>query len=272
LAIAAGVRKQRLWVFLLDGRIVSLPIAWFPRLANAKAKQRRHVVIEEAGLALHWPELDEDLGVEPLLTNVPVILPASEKSRRGSRRTNKSKKRRKTHSSRPLRDGEEFALAEVNYPDPIQAHRIPEAASGMREQTLIEIRTRHLGPLPYNLPDRAVEDYQDAVRDIRDLVSEVERLRVATGQQQSAGRSMVNPDEEESADAAWRQHIKSIPKILSRQPTLRGTGLTVKEVLWLLSAGMTADEILSEYRYLERGDILAALEYAAETVPDKIPE
>ena len=55
------------------------------------------------------------------------------------------------------------------------------------------------------------------------------------------------------------------------QPTLRGMRITVKDVLGFLAAGMTPDEILSEYPYLERDDIRAALEYAAETVPDTVP-
>jgi len=72
-------------------------------------------------------------------------------------------------------------------------------------------------------------------------------------------------------DSTWRQRIKTDPGIRSGQPTLRGMRITVKDVLGLLAAGMTLDEILSEYPYLEREDILAALEYAAETVPDKVP-
>ena len=44
--------------------------------------------------------------------------------------------------------------------------------------------------------------------------------------------------------------------------------VTVKDVLGFLAAGMTADEILAEYPYLEREDILAALAYASEALPD----
>ena len=118
LAVAAGVRKKLLWVVLLDGRMLGVPVARFPRLARGTAKQRRNVVIEETGRGLHWPELDEDLGVEPLLTHVPVTPPAPKKSRRGNRPARLSKKWRKTQRRRSLRDAEEFALAEVAYPDP----------------------------------------------------------------------------------------------------------------------------------------------------------
>ena len=72
-------------------------------------------------------------------------------------------------------------------------------------------------------------------------------------------------------NSMWRQRIQTDPGVRSGQPTLRGMRITVKDVLGFLSAGMTLDEILSEYPYLERKDILAALEYAAETVPDKVP-
>jgi uncharacterized protein (DUF433 family) len=70
-------------------------------------------------------------------------------------------------------------------------------------------------------------------------------------------------------NSEWRQRIEADPRIRSGQPTLRGMRITVKDVLGLLAAGMTTEEILSEYPYLEREDILAALEYAAETVPER---
>ncbi len=69
----------------------------------------------------------------------------------------------------------------------------------------------------------------------------------------------------------WRQRIKTDPAMRSGQPTIRGMRITVRDVLGLLAAGMTPDEILADYPYLERDDIRAALEYAAETVPDKVP-
>jgi uncharacterized protein (DUF433 family) len=302
LAVAAGVRKKLLSVELLDGRTLVVPIAWFPRLAKATGKQLRNVVIEEAGLGLHWPELDEDLGVEPLLTHAPVTLPAPDKSRRSRRLLSISKKWRKRQRRRSLRDAEEFARAEVDNPDPIQARHIPAPASGMRDQRLSEIQKRHLGPLPDDLADRAVPDYLDAVDDIRDLVSELERLRavalspdaidhihhlaseaerlrVTVGQQPTTDPGVTTPDERDPADSsrfsmssAWRERIKADPSLRSGQPTLRGTRITVKDVLRFLAAGMTPEEILAEYPYLEHHDILAALEFAAETMPNEIPE
>ncbi len=71
--------------------------------------------------------------------------------------------------------------------------------------------------------------------------------------------------------STWRDRIKTDPRIRGGQPTLRGMRITVKDVLGFMAAGMTPDEILAEYPYLELEDILAALEYAAETVPDQLP-
>lgn len=52
---------------LVDGREVRVPIRWFPRLAAGTPEHRANLRITEGGRALHWPDLDEDIGVEPLL-------------------------------------------------------------------------------------------------------------------------------------------------------------------------------------------------------------
>jgi hypothetical protein len=64
---AARIDDQRLTVDLVDGRTIAVPLAWFPRLARATPAQRARWEIAAAGRGLHWPELDEDLGVEGLL-------------------------------------------------------------------------------------------------------------------------------------------------------------------------------------------------------------
>lgn len=53
------------------------------------------------------------------------------------------------------------------------------------------------------------------------------------------------------------------PAILHGKPTIRGMRVSVQSVLELLAAGMTFDEVLADYPYLEREDLLAALEYGA---------
>jgi hypothetical protein len=61
------VTDERLEVTLKDGRMVSAPLAWFPRLANAEPKARQTWEPAAAGLGIHWPLIDEDLSVEGLL-------------------------------------------------------------------------------------------------------------------------------------------------------------------------------------------------------------
>ena len=69
----------------------------------------------------------------------------------------------------------------------------------------------------------------------------------------------------------WHTRVETNPDVRSGQPTIRGMRVTVKDVLGFLAAGMTADDILAEYPYLERDDILAALAYATEALPDHAP-
>lgn len=61
------VDDERLSVDLVDGRTVTAPLAWFPRLARATSAQRARWEISAGGHGIHWPEIDEDLGVEGLL-------------------------------------------------------------------------------------------------------------------------------------------------------------------------------------------------------------
>ena len=61
------IDDDRLTVELMDGRAISVPVAWYPRLLEATPAQRRHWEIAGAGFGIHWPELDEDLSVEGLL-------------------------------------------------------------------------------------------------------------------------------------------------------------------------------------------------------------
>jgi len=61
------ITEDTLSVDLEDGRTVSVPIGWFPRLAHGTPAERANVQIGGAGFGLHWPDLDEDIGVEGLL-------------------------------------------------------------------------------------------------------------------------------------------------------------------------------------------------------------
>ncbi|HEY52891.1 MAG TPA: DUF2442 domain-containing protein [Caldilineae bacterium] len=52
---------------LEDGRSVAVPIGWYPRLAHGTPAERANFQISGAGYGIHWPDLDEDIGVEGLL-------------------------------------------------------------------------------------------------------------------------------------------------------------------------------------------------------------
>lgn len=68
-ALAQSLRfdDEMMHVELADGRIVSVPIAWFPLLREATVEQRRQYEIGGGGTSLHWEEIDEDLSVANLL-------------------------------------------------------------------------------------------------------------------------------------------------------------------------------------------------------------
>lgn len=57
--------ENSLWVELSDGRVIAVPLAWFPRLLHATPEQRAKVDISSKGM--HWDELDEDVSVDGLL-------------------------------------------------------------------------------------------------------------------------------------------------------------------------------------------------------------
>ena len=59
-------------VSLKDGRTISVPLAWYPRLFEAKASARKKWKISGGGYGIHWPELDEDLSTEGLLRGAPA--------------------------------------------------------------------------------------------------------------------------------------------------------------------------------------------------------
>ena len=63
---------SELVVGLTDGRTISVPLVWFPRLLAASAQQRSHWELLGNGEGIHWPEIDEDLSVEGLLRGVPA--------------------------------------------------------------------------------------------------------------------------------------------------------------------------------------------------------
>ncbi|MCJ7529600.1 MAG: DUF2442 domain-containing protein [Anaerolineales bacterium] len=61
------INDDTLSVDLDDGRTVSVPIGWYPRLAHGTPAERANFQVSSAGYGIHWPDLDEDIGVEGLL-------------------------------------------------------------------------------------------------------------------------------------------------------------------------------------------------------------
>jgi hypothetical protein len=59
-------------VSLRDGRVISVPLVWFPRLLDATASQRNKWEIAGGGYGIHWPDIDEDLSTEGLLRGAPA--------------------------------------------------------------------------------------------------------------------------------------------------------------------------------------------------------
>jgi hypothetical protein len=67
-------------VTLVDGPTISAPLAWYPRLLHATAKQRKNWQTCGVGYGIHWPEIDEDLSAEGLLGGAPAPLPRTVKT------------------------------------------------------------------------------------------------------------------------------------------------------------------------------------------------
>jgi hypothetical protein len=60
-------------VDLADGRTISAPLAWYPRLLHATPEQRADWQRASGGYGIHWPQIDEDLSTEGLLRGAPAV-------------------------------------------------------------------------------------------------------------------------------------------------------------------------------------------------------
>ncbi len=67
LAVSVSFTPDSLHVALADGREVSVPLEWFPRLRNATDQQRKNWRLIGRGIGIHWEDIDEDISVESLL-------------------------------------------------------------------------------------------------------------------------------------------------------------------------------------------------------------
>ena len=66
------INDDTISVDLFDGRTITVPLAWFPRLLHATAAQRAEWRVSGAGYGIHWPRLDEDLTTQGLLLGAPA--------------------------------------------------------------------------------------------------------------------------------------------------------------------------------------------------------
>jgi len=76
--IDVTIDEHSLSARLADGRVISIPLAWYPRLLHASPEQREKWELCGGGFGIHWPDLDEDLSVEGLLRGAPA--PAGQRS------------------------------------------------------------------------------------------------------------------------------------------------------------------------------------------------
>ena len=85
----ARVTKDEITVYLADGRVVSVPLAWSWRLSEATPTQRANFRLIGSGQGIHWPDIDEDISIEGMLHGEPAHRPISDyvssKVRRGWR-------------------------------------------------------------------------------------------------------------------------------------------------------------------------------------------
>ncbi len=68
-AVAVAFTEDELVVTLVDGRRVSAPLEWFPRLLRATSEQREKWRLIGGGVGIHWDEVDEDISVRSLLAS-----------------------------------------------------------------------------------------------------------------------------------------------------------------------------------------------------------
>lgn len=64
--------KDNISVDLMDGRTISAPLIWYPRLFHASGDQLANWQISGGGYGIHWPDIDEDLSTEGLLRGAPA--------------------------------------------------------------------------------------------------------------------------------------------------------------------------------------------------------
>ena len=70
-ALGVKVADETLIVDLSDGRTISVPLAWYPRLLHSRPEERKNWRLIGRGHGIHWEDIDEDISVEGLLAGKP---------------------------------------------------------------------------------------------------------------------------------------------------------------------------------------------------------
>jgi hypothetical protein len=84
--------RATLSVTLRDGRTITVPLTWYPRLLNATPSQRKNWRIAGGGYGIHWPDVDEDLSTKGMLRGAPAPRPRRGNGRLATKRmTNRRK-------------------------------------------------------------------------------------------------------------------------------------------------------------------------------------
>ncbi len=94
------VTDEAITARLVDGRVISVPLAWSWRLSEATPAQRRNWKLIGDGHGVHWPDVDEDISAEGMLNGIPAHRPrdrrATEPANRPLQPTSRAKRRAKS--------------------------------------------------------------------------------------------------------------------------------------------------------------------------------
>src|SRR3954447_6139 len=98
MAAAQSVRvtDRTLVIELRDGRVVSVPLTWYPRLLEGSPRERKRWELLGPGIGIHWPELDEDISVEGLLAGARSGESATSLNAWRARRRTRTRRTRKS--------------------------------------------------------------------------------------------------------------------------------------------------------------------------------
>lgn len=72
--VSVAVRAGKIRIVLKDGREISMPLHWFPRIVAATQTKRRNVRIVDDGQALRWPDVDEDFDISASLERESIVV------------------------------------------------------------------------------------------------------------------------------------------------------------------------------------------------------